>query len=238
MAAASLLAAAPAFAQQAYAQHGGRIGAGEPSEVITAEIAMARLAREKGDAAALKAYAAPDAQMHAIDAAIFLPALSNTAQALSARSAKLVWVSCDGSLAVTSAPLPSTSGVVTPNANRFYTTVWQRQRKGALYRFVLDMVTRRATEAKDRDFTEAHIAPCPALAHKPQKNQPPAFALKANDQLEGIAEDQSLSWSSQRTRGGWISFKLKTSAGQIVIEASDEAFEDMPVPRAPAQPKP
>ena len=78
MAAASLLAAAPAFAQQAYAQHGGRIGAGEPSEVITAEIAMARLAREKGDAAALKAYAAPDAQLHAIDAAIFLPALSST----------------------------------------------------------------------------------------------------------------------------------------------------------------
>jgi len=232
-----LCAATPALAQQDTrhgdrigARIGARIGTGEPSEVIAAEIAMARTARDKGDAAALKAYAAPDAQMRDAGASAFLPAATHIPPALGARSAKLVWISCDGSLGLTSAPLP--------NTQRFYATLWQRQRKGTPYRFVLDLVTTTATHTTDPDFTEAHVAPCPAAPQKVDQHPPAAFTLQTSDQLAGAAQDQSLSWSAKPAEGMTVILQLMTAAGQSVFIAADPVSPSFDKPSSPLPPAP
>lgn len=106
---------------------------GDPSKVIAAELAFARLAQEKGQWTAFAETATSEAVM-------FVPQVTNARQWLKGRANPAVavkwqpaqvWVSCDGSLAVTKGPWQRPSGV------GYFTTVWQRQRDGS-FKWVLD----------------------------------------------------------------------------------------------------
>ncbi|RYD60478.1 MAG: hypothetical protein EOP58_16285, partial [Sphingomonadales bacterium] len=106
----------------------------EPSTVIAAELAFARLAREKGTWTAFRETATDDAVWPSpgfVNVKADLKGVPDTAQAI-------VWepdrvsVSCDGSFALSTGP------ATYPNGKRTrFATIWQRQDDGR-YKWVLD----------------------------------------------------------------------------------------------------
>jgi hypothetical protein len=105
-----------------------------PSAVIAAELAFARLAQEKGQWTAFIETATSDAVMfvpQAINAHQWLRQQTNPAQAVRWQPHQ-VWSSCDGTLAVTKGAWQRPNGTT-----GYFTTVWTRQRNGD-YKWVLD----------------------------------------------------------------------------------------------------
>src|SRR5690349_11516629 len=107
---------------------------GNPSAVISAELAFAREAREKGTWTAFRNWATNDAQWPG-------PALESVQQALAGAEdppeaivwgPDAAWVSCDGSFALSTGPATHPTG----RRSRF-ATIWQRQGNGD-FRWVLD----------------------------------------------------------------------------------------------------
>jgi hypothetical protein len=105
----------------------------DPSKVVAAELAFARLAQEKGQWTAF-------AQTSTDQAVMFVPQPTNAHQWLKGRANPAVavkwqpyqvWMSCDGSLAVTKGAWQR------PQSVGYFTTVWQRQRDGN-YKWVMD----------------------------------------------------------------------------------------------------
>src|SRR5262245_28307794 len=110
-----------------------RMAYSNPSAGIAADIAFARLAKEKGRWPAFRATAAPDAVMFVpqmVLAQAWLKKAPATSPAL-AWQPQAAWASCDGSVIVTSGAWQSGKAV------GWYTTVWQRQPDGA-YKWVFD----------------------------------------------------------------------------------------------------
>ena len=129
--------------------------AANPSAVIAAELAFARLAQDKGQWTAFRATAAPDAEM-------FVPQRVRAQDWLRGRAdppvsvkwqPHRVWSSCDGSLAVT------TGAWQRPGATGAFTTVWARQADGS-YRWVLDHGQPLAAALPAPDMIEAKVADC------------------------------------------------------------------------------
>lgn len=105
-----------------------------PSAVIAAELAFARLAHEKGQWTAFLETSTDDAVMfvpQAVNARQWLRQQTNPAQAVRWQPHQ-VWSSCDGTLAVTKGAWQRPNGTV-----GYFTTVWARQRDGD-YKWVLD----------------------------------------------------------------------------------------------------
>ena len=133
----------------------------QPSDVVATEIAFARAARAKGQWPAFRAFAAPGAEMFAgaapVRVAAWTEGRANPATVL-AWSPTLVWISCDGSYAL------SYGGWTAGKDHGWFATIWQRQKKGA-WRFVLDQGGDLAAPLADADMIAAHVAACPARAH-------------------------------------------------------------------------
>ncbi len=101
-------------------------GAAQPSIIVKTELALNRLAREKGQVDAYRKFAAPNAQVHSDDG------IETIAQALAGETnpdepslltTKSVFMSCDGSMAVSQGRGRDADGTV---GN--YVLVWERQR--------------------------------------------------------------------------------------------------------------
>ena len=110
-------------------------GEAQPSKIVSAEIAFARMAREEGQWTAFRAFAAPGAMIHGQDGAI--PAMPWLAQqsdppAAVQWSPREIWMSCDGALAISSGRFVDPDGKV---GN--FLTVWERQGDGE-YRWSYD----------------------------------------------------------------------------------------------------
>ncbi len=201
---------ARAPAAQAYA---------DPGEVIATELRFARMAQDKGQWTAFRAYAAPGAQMFApqvVRAELFLKGKPNPAVAVKWQP-QAVWSSCDGAYAVT-------RGAWQKGASQgWFVTVWQRQKDGR-YQWVLDQgdELKAAEPAPDMpapDMIVATVADCPArrggfddgmargrrargIAVEPfDKNAPTDFTTHA-------APDGSLGWTTGMA-GGARSFVLR-----------------------------
>jgi hypothetical protein len=198
---------------------GGPIGitpAGNPSALIAAEVAFARLAREKGQWTAFAATSAETAEMFApqrVLAKVWLKGRANPPIAVQWQPSA-VWISCDGSAGVT-------FGAFHGNGEGWFSTVWARQKKGD-YKWVLDQGGDLTAPLKDSDYITGKVAECPARPHRdPLADAPPppprdaAFSPRplagpipsldapaGADSKDGRSDDGSLAWRSTVLPGG------------------------------------
>jgi hypothetical protein len=160
-----------------------------PSTVIAAELAFARLAQEKGQWAAFRATAAKDAEMFVpqrVKAADWLKGRAEPAVAVKWQP-HAVWSSCDGSFAVTRGAWTSANGA------GHFATVWQRQKDGS-YKWLADMslATERVQAAPE--MVAATVADC-------QTDDAAAVAVaivgeEKSDVQTRSATDGTLTWST------------------------------------------
>ncbi|MDE2411835.1 MAG: hypothetical protein KGM18_08705 [Sphingomonadales bacterium] len=162
-----------------------------PSAVIAAEIAFAKLAQEKGQWTAFRATATKDAVMfepEMILAGVWLRDKADPAKAV-AWQPHQVWSSCDGSLAVTRGAWQADGGV-----SGYFTTVWQRQKDGK-YRWIADQGEPLPMPLDAPDMIVAKVADCPAgyrgKAPKKGKVAPTPFDPAHRS---GASDDGTLTW--------------------------------------------
>lgn len=182
------LLALGACSQQGRPQ-GPRFNTAQPGEVIAAELGFARLAQERGQWTAFRETAADDAEM-------FVPQRVNAQQWLRGRadppvsvrwSPQAVWVSCDGSFAVTKGNWTG------PNSSGTFATVWQRQPRGG-YKWVLDMsLTDGQVDRVAADTIAAAVADCSGTEPQPLTT----FSYSGLDLRFGASTDRSLRWQSR-----------------------------------------
>ncbi|TMM48441.1 hypothetical protein [Qipengyuania marisflavi] len=191
-----------------------------PSEVIAAELAFARMAREKGTWTAFRHYATDDALMPSPDFVPVKQALSGLADPAEpiVWGPDQVWSSCDGSFAV------STGGAQYPSGRRArFVTVWQRQSNGE-YRWVLDQGVPDDQAEVAPDTIAAAVADCPETV-APRRGTRRSEAWQSN-----VSNDGSLLWRSELGAD---------CARTVVVEvmragAAEEVFRaNAPAPQAP-----
>ncbi len=192
---------------------------GNPSALIAAEVAFARLAREKGQWTAFAATAAEAAEMFVpqrISAKIWLKGRANPAKPLQWQP-HAAWISCDGSAG-------ATFGAFQGGGDGWFSTVWQRQKKGE-YKWVLDQGGDLAAPLAAPEFLAGKVADCPARpqrdpeaenaseARPPRRDEPPRqrplagpipplAAPTGSDSKHGQSDDGSLAWRSTVLPGG------------------------------------
>lgn len=162
--------------------------AGEPSAVIAAELAFARLARERGTWTAFRQTATDDAIWPSpgwVNVKASLKDRSDPAQAIVWEPDRVI-VSCDGSFALSTGPATYPSGKRTR-----FATVWQRQEDGR-YRWVLDQGFDLAADYDKPEMIAAEVADCGERA--------PAARYRARRSAawqSGASDDGTLVWESR-----------------------------------------
>lgn len=160
------------LASAAAAQRGGerdrdRFFGADPSKIVAAELAFARLAQEKGQWSAFADTATDEAVM-------FVPQPTNARRWLKGRANPpvavkwqpyQVWVSCDGSLAVSKGAWQRPDGV------GYFTTVWQRQRDGG-YKWVMDQGDSLAQPLAEPEMIGGKVAACLARPSRGGRGAP------------------------------------------------------------------
>jgi len=221
--AALALVAAPALPRD---RRDGPPGEGyaNPSAVIAAEIAFARLAQDKGQWTAFKATATKDAVMFVPQMAyaqLFLKDKPDPAKPVSWQPHQ-VWSSCDGSLAVTRGAWQRPDG-----SAGYFTTVWQRQKDGK-YKWVLDQGDALPMPLDPPEMIVAKVADCPAGYRPGRGPKPRDFKgdLPALDPAHraGQSLDGTLSWDVTVTPGGARHFVVT-----MVADGKPAAVEDLQV---------
>lgn len=168
-----------------------------PSAVIATELAFARMAREEGQWTAFREYAADDAVMfvpQAVNAQEWLNGRADPAQAVQWQPHR-VWMSCDGSLAVTQGAAQWPDG--RPGS---FLTVWQRQRDGG-YKWVMDQGEFVQEPLTAPDFIQTGMADCPAA----EQTRSAALTGRTSSGVAGNAgysQDRTLSWSTHLRSDG------------------------------------
>jgi hypothetical protein len=181
-----------------------------PSALIATELAFARAAREKGQWTAFRDYATGDAIMFVpqqVVAKDWLKKQANPAQAMTWQP-YAVWMSCDGSLAVTKGAWQRPSGV------GYFTTVWKRQKNGT-FKWVLDQGDGLKQPLPEPDMIGGHVADC----SRPT-GAPPAAAGTA-----GWSDDRTLQWTVEVKPDNSRSFRVRqwTGHGYDTVISSDVA---------------
>ena len=159
-----------------------------PSEVIAAELAFARLARERGTWTAFRETATDDALWPS-------PGWVNVRQSLSGvpdPAQAIVWepdsvtLSCDGSFALSTGP-----GTYPDGRKTRFATIWQRQDDGR-YKWVLDQGFDLEAGYAKRDMIGAQVAEC----GERRRGRPPR-ARRGLAWHSGQSDDGSLSWATE-----------------------------------------
>ncbi len=136
----------------------GGIGLANPSAIVAAELAFARLAREKGQWTAYRETADKDAALFApgvVNAQVWLRKRADPAEPLSWQPHR-IFISCDGSYAVATGPLHKTGDA---GKGGSFTTIWRQQKNGS-YRWVLDFGSNTAAPANEDNIIDARVADC------------------------------------------------------------------------------
>jgi hypothetical protein len=179
--AAALAALLAACATPGEARRNGLRPTANPSAVVAAELAFARTAQEKGQWTAFDEYAAKDAVMFVpqpTGAKAWLKGRANPPVAVTWQPHE-VWMSCDGSLAVTKGAWQGPKGV------GYFTTVWRRQKNGE-YKWVLDQGDALKEPLPEPEMIAGHVAECA----KPAPPDIPAVAGRT----VGWSDDKTLQW--------------------------------------------
>jgi hypothetical protein len=195
----------------------------DPGEVVAAELAFARLARDKGQWHAFRATAAQGAQMFAPQPVRVEDFLKGRAEAPAGLvwQPYAVWSSCDGAYAVT-------QGVWHNGARQgWFATVWQRQRNGA-YKWVLDQGGDLTKPAETPEMISARSADCPARRAPPHGEGRPARRPSGipvepfdkahpTDFTSHAAPDGSLAWHTE-VGGQGRTFTVSIRQGADMVE--------------------
>lgn len=186
----------------------------DPSAVIAAELAFARLAQEKGQWTAFIETSTDDAVMfvpQAVNAHQWLRQQTNPAQAVKWQPHQ-VWSSCDGTLAVTKGAWQR------PNGVGYFTTVWQRQKNGD-YKWVLDQGDGLKEALPAPEMIAGQVAEC-------SKASPPDIPA-AEGRTVGWSKDKTLQWIVEVEPDSSRSFKVHRWDGNGYEEVlrSDVAAE-------------
>ena len=164
----------------------------DPSKVVAAELAFARLAQEKGQWTAF-------AQTSTDKAVMFVPQPVLAHQWLKGRANPAVavkwqphqvWLSCDGSLAVTKGPWQRPQGV------GYFTTVWQRQRDGQ-YKWVMDQGDGLEQALPEPEMIGGKVASC--------ERRPEAFGRRGLSSHAAMASVTPTACSGDSCSGGGTS---------------------------------
>ena len=143
---------------------------GNPSALIAAESAFARLAREKGQWTAFAETSTDEAEMFVPQrtlAKAWLKGRANPPQAVQWQPSS-VWMSCDGSAGVTFGGYQAGAGY------GWFSTVWERQKKKGDYKWVLDQGGDLAAPLAGADFITGKVADCvPRPRRDPLADDPP-----------------------------------------------------------------
>ncbi|MGN3974958.1 hypothetical protein [Tsuneonella sp. SYSU-LHT278] len=186
---------------------------GEPSTVIATELAFARAAREDGTWTAFRRFATADAvwpgpQWESVQTA--LKGRADPAQPI-VWGPDMVWVSCDGSFALSTGPATHPSG----RKSRF-ATIWQRQNDGD-YRWVLDQGFDLEDGYTQREMISGRKAECPSGTPNRLRREPRARRGEA--------------WQSGRSDDGTLEWRTDLSANcrrTMVVEARvDGAMQEV-----------
>lgn len=184
--------------------------AAQPSAVIAAELAFARMARDKGTWTAFRETSTSDAVWPG-------PAWENVQSALKGTAdpaqpivwePDMVWVSCDGSYALSTGPARYPDG----RTSRF-ATIWQRQDDGA-FKWVLDQGFDLDDGYAKPEMIAARVAECP------QGSRPGRERTRRN-----------LAWQSGRSDDGtlvWTTTLRPDCSRELVVEARrGESMEEV-----------
>jgi hypothetical protein len=187
-----------------------------PSAVVATEIAFAREAQEKGQWTAFRAFAADNAVMFVpqpVAAKEWLKGRSNPARAVSWQPHS-VWMSCDGSLAVSKGAWQRADGSV-----GYFTTVWRRQKNGS-YKWELDQGDTLPQPLAAPDMIAGNVADC-SKAKAPIIPGPEA----GETQRVGWSDDKTLQWIfvAQPDGSRWFKAHRWTGEGYEEVIRSEVA---------------
>ncbi len=168
--------------------------AANPSAVVATELAFARAAQEKGQWAAFRQFAADDAVMFVpqpVKAKDWLKGRAEPAVAVKWQPYE-VWMSCDGSLAVTKGAWQRPKGV------GYFTTVWRRQKNGD-YKWVLDQGDALKEPLPEPEMIAGQVADCGGRAIRDAAAADFEANLDASDFSEGAGVASELHESDDGT---------------------------------------
>ncbi|MFN9580845.1 MAG: hypothetical protein ACK56H_12460 [Novosphingobium sp.] len=209
----------------ASAPRGPRFGKIEPvanpSAVIAAELAFARLAQDKGQWAAFRATAADGAEMFVpgrVKAADWLKGRAEPAVAVKWQP-HAVWSSCDGSYAVTR------GGWEWSNASGSFATIWQRQKNGDL-KWIADMSLTTGGASAAPEMIAARVAEC-----KVRPPAPPVLVVTDTDWQTGTSRDGTLHWGTGVTTLGGRTIKVSLWNGTKFETVLDQTVPASGAPR-------
>ncbi|UIP07590.1 hypothetical protein LY632_04090 [Erythrobacter sp. SDW2] len=157
-----------------------------PGKIVAAELAFARLAREKGQWTAFREFATDDAVMFVpepVNARDWLANQKDPAEAVQWQPHQ-VWMSCDGSMAVTKGAWQRPDG-----SFGYFTRVWERQQDGE-YKWVLDQGDVLAEPLAEPDIVQSTVADCSLQPAQtiPYPEQP------TQKKFSGVSDDGRLKW--------------------------------------------
>jgi hypothetical protein len=202
-----------------------------PSAVIAAELAFARLAQERGQWTAFLETSTDDAVMfvpQAVGAHEWLRGRANPAQAVTWQPHQ-VWSSCDGTLAVTKGAWQRPDGTV-----GYFTTVWSRERDGD-YKWVLDQGDGLEQPLAAPELIDGKVAECvrpDAPADRPERYRyrpaliRPAACEGSNCQGGGTSADGTLGYDYQVTaQGRQLTVQLRENGAMSEVMRSEVSAE-------------
>ncbi len=221
-----------------------------PSALIAADIALARLAREKGQWTAFRETADDAAEMFEGQRVLAKTALKDRKDppAPVKWAPQSAWISCDGTAGLTFGAWQGPS-----SANGEYVTVWQRQFKGKTdWKWVLDDGQDLAEPLRGVDWAEGKVADCsarkrpdgdtaPSPGSKRERKEdsklpplrplagpiPPLDAPAGADSKDGQSRDGTLAWRSVVMPDGSHRFTAWMWKGGAMLEMIARNFKTL-----------
>ena len=195
--------------------------AAAPSEVIAAELAFARLAREKGQWTAFRETATDDAVWPS-------PGWANVRDSLKGApdpGQAIVWepdsvtLSCDGSYALSTGP-----GTYPDGRKTRFATIWQRQDDGR-YKWVLDQGFDLEAGYAKPEMIGAAVAEC----GERRRGRPPR-ARRGLAWQSGQSDDGTLAWTTELRPDCSRSFVVRARRGAAMPEVFRRDAAPPPAP--------
>ena len=168
-----------------------------PSDIVKAELALSRLARETGQWTAFRETAAPDALMFTpelVSAPVWLRNKANPAQTIVWQPHK-IFMSCDGSMGVATGAWQGAEG-----DTGYFTTIWTKQdaqsrrERGQTveWKWIFDHQVTLENPLPEIDFVTTSVAKC-------SKDPLPAVAAAPGGETSksGYSADGTMFWSAE-----------------------------------------
>lgn len=200
----------------------------EPSAVIAAELAFARLAREKGTWTAFRETATDDALWPSpdwVNVKLALKGVADPAQPI-VWEPDQVWSSCDGSFALSTGPATYPSGKRTR-----FATIWQRQDDGR-YRWVLDQGFDLEANYTKPEMIAAQVADC----GERRPRDPRQKARRGLAWQSGQSDDGTLTWTTELAADCSRKFTVRARRSGAMAEAFSANGAPPPAPAGGVKP--